>query len=142
MTAMREKDQADFDLERFIDMFDEALTSRDERVVNALRSLMMMVILTKPESRNNMSQDREAGPLRRMQQDINHLSRRLYDLEENLRREAAYEQELNSRLAQRNWDPEKEKYLLEANKVAMNQISGAMSKNLAHKINSPGLLKK
>ena len=47
MAAGREKDQADFDLERFIEMFDEALTSNDERVINALRSLMMMVILTK-----------------------------------------------------------------------------------------------
>ena len=27
MSAAREKDQADFDLERFVDMFDEALTS-------------------------------------------------------------------------------------------------------------------
>jgi hypothetical protein len=43
--SSREKDQADFDLDRFIDMFDEALTSKDDRVVNALRQLMMMVII-------------------------------------------------------------------------------------------------
>ena len=48
MSAAREKDQADFDLERFIDMFDEAVNSRDPRVVNALRSLMMIVTLTRP----------------------------------------------------------------------------------------------
>ena len=142
MGAAREKDQADFDLDRFINMFDEALTSKDERVVNALRSLMMMVILTKPESRNDMIGDRAEGPLRRMQQDLNNLSRRLYDLEENLRREAAYEQERNSRFAQRNWDPDKEKYRLELQKAAMDQISGANAIGIAHKINSPGLLKK
>jgi len=144
MGAAREPDRADFDLERFIEMFDEALTSKDERVVNALRSLMMMVILTKSESRGDIMHDRESGPLRRMKEDINNLSRRLYDLEENLRREAAYEQERNSRFAQRNWDPDKEKYRLEASKVAMNQISGAIAGgvNIAQKINSPGLIKK
>ena len=84
MGAAREPDQADFDLERFIDMFDEALSSRDERVVNALRSLMMMVILTKPETSNTMS-DRNPGPLRRMHEDMNHLNRRVRDMEDTLR---------------------------------------------------------
>ena len=146
--AASELNQADFDLERFINMFDEALTSKDERVVNALRSLMMMVILTKSETRNDMIGDRAEGPLRRMRQDLNNLSRRLYDLEENLRREAAYEQERNSRLAQKNWDPEREKYRLEvmkANNLAVSHIEGAIGSpfnNIAKKINSPGLLKK
>lgn len=84
MGAAREMDQSDFDLERFIDMFDEALTSRDERVVNALRSLMMMVILTKPEARNPMG-DRNAGPLRRLYDDMGHINRRLHHVEETLR---------------------------------------------------------
>ena len=83
MSAAREKDQADFDLERFIDMFDEALTSQDERVVNALRNLMMRVILTKSDSRN-MYADRNYGPLRRMCEDLNHINRRLGTIEENL----------------------------------------------------------
>mgnify|MGYP006284586955 CR=1 FL=1 len=85
MGAAREKDQADFDLERFIDMFDEAINSKDERVVNALRSLMMMVILTKSESRNPMA-DRNSGPLRRIYEDLNHLNRRLHDIEDTIRR--------------------------------------------------------
>jgi hypothetical protein len=84
MGAAREKVQADFDLERFIDMFDEALTSQDERVVNALRSLMMMVILTKPEARNPMS-DRNAGPLRQMFDDMNNLNRRMHRMEDEIR---------------------------------------------------------
>ena len=138
MGAAREPDQADFDLDRFINMFDEALTSKDERVVNALRSLMMMVILTKSESHRDMIGDRAEGPLRRMQQDLNNLSRRLYDLEENLRREAAYEQERNSRFAQLTI----EKHLMESSRIAMSQSAydNDTMKNIAKKINSPSLV--
>ena len=81
MGAARESTQSDFDLERFIDMFDEALTSDDERVVNALRSLMMMVILTKPEGRKDSSN----GPLRRLFDDMNHMNRRMHRTEEEVR---------------------------------------------------------
>jgi len=84
MAAAREPDQADFDLERFIDMFDEALTSQDERVVNALQSLMMIVILTKADTGKTMS-DRNPGPLRRMHEDLHHLHRRVGDMEDTLR---------------------------------------------------------
>ena len=80
----REKDQADFDLERFIDMFDEAMTSKDERVINALRSLMMIVTLTRPEVRMEMG--RNTGPLRRLFEDVQHINRRVYDLEDTIRR--------------------------------------------------------
>lgn len=83
--ASRALDQADFDLERFIDMFDQALTSDDPRVVDALRSLMMMTILTKPES-TGPAVDRERGPLRRVIEDINSLARRTSRLEEEARR--------------------------------------------------------
>ncbi len=82
MSAAREKDQADFDLERFVDMFDEALTSRDPRVMDALRGLMMMVTLTRPESRDSGLHDRNSGPLRRMYEDMNQLHRRIERVEE------------------------------------------------------------
>ena len=85
MSAAREKDQADFDLERFVDMFDEALISQDPRVINALRSLMMMVTLTRPESRDSGLHDRNHGPLRRLYEDVNHLNRRLHSLEDEVR---------------------------------------------------------
>jgi len=84
MSAAREPDQADFDLERFIDMFDEALTSKDPRVIDALRSLMMIVTLTRPESRNH-SIDRDRGPLRRLFEDMNHLNSRLHRMEDEVR---------------------------------------------------------
>jgi hypothetical protein len=78
----REKVQADFDLERFIDMFDEALTSKDERVISALRSLMMMVILTKPEGRD---QNGDNGPLRQLFEDLHNLNRRMHSMEQSVR---------------------------------------------------------
>jgi hypothetical protein len=85
MSAAREKDQADFDLERFVDMFDEALTSQDPRVINALRSLMMMVTLTRPESRDSGLHDRNHGPLRRLYEDVNHLNSRMHRMEDEVR---------------------------------------------------------
>jgi hypothetical protein len=82
MSAARDPDQSDFDLERFINMFDEALTSRDPRVIDALRGLMMMVTLTRGETRDVM-ENRQQGPLRRLMQDVNDLHRRIVRLEEN-----------------------------------------------------------
>lgn len=114
--AAREMDQADFDLERFVDMFDEALTSRDPRVIRTLRDLMMIVALTRPEARNPIS-DRNAGPLRRLFEDMNHLNRRLHDIEDTIRRmqrpameEKAY-----------NWTAQ-EKYTMEAANLVAAQV--------------------
>jgi hypothetical protein len=73
MSASREKDSADFDLDRFINMFDEALTSQDPRVIDALRGLLMIVALTRPEARTYV----ERGPLRRLVDDVTNLNRRL-----------------------------------------------------------------
>ena len=73
MSASREKDSADFDLDRFIRMFDEALTSEDPRVIDALRGLLMIVTLTRPEARTAI----ERGPLRRLVDDVTNLNRRL-----------------------------------------------------------------
>lgn len=83
MSAAREKDQADFDLERFIDLFDQALTSKDPRVINALRQLMMMVALTAPETYNSPAVDRRRGPLRQVIDDIGNLTRRIERIEES-----------------------------------------------------------
>lgn len=82
--AMREKDSADYELERFIEMFDYALTTDDQRVKNALRQLMMMVILTSNEHEDESYDRRHKGPLRRMQQDLNDLARSTMRLSEEL----------------------------------------------------------
>jgi len=83
MGAAREKDQADFDFERFVNMFDEAMTSKDPRVIETLRSLMMIVTLTRPESTDVNSERR--GPLRRAFEDMNHMWKRFEQMEEELR---------------------------------------------------------
>ena len=73
MSASREKDSADFDLDQFVRMFDEALTSEDPRVIDALRGLLMIVALTRPEAKTSV----ERGPLRRLVNDVTNLNRRL-----------------------------------------------------------------
>jgi hypothetical protein len=92
--AMREKDSADYDLERLTELFDEALTSDDPRVKNALRQLMMVVILT---SDDHEDKDRglygRRGPMRRMQEDLNDLRRIVADLKheiQTLQKQAAW----------------------------------------------------
>jgi hypothetical protein len=93
--AMREKDSADYDLERLTELFDEALTSDDPRVKNALRQLMMMVILTSEdhEDRDKQRLSSRVGPMRRMQEDIQDLRRSLESVRQemqNLQKQAAW----------------------------------------------------
>ena len=76
MSESREKDSADFDLDRFINMFDEALTSQDPRVIDALRGLLMIVTLTQPEAKTGID-NQQRGPLRRLVDDVANLNRRL-----------------------------------------------------------------
>lgn len=133
MGAAREKVQADFDLERFIDMFDEALTSKDERVINALRSLMMMVILTKPEGRDQAG-DGDKGPLRQLYDDLHHLNRRMHDVENVLRQmEYQYRKEYENRTySARDYWPQ-------ADSITMSQADyEAKMRSAFQKINSPG----
>jgi len=82
--SSREKDQSDFDLERFIDMFDTAMTSEDPRVVETLRKLLMIVALTQPET-GSVEHDRQRGPLRRMFDDMHNLNRRMHEMEDGIR---------------------------------------------------------
>jgi hypothetical protein len=124
MSAAREKDQADFDLERFVDMFDEALTSQDPRVIETLRSLLMMVTLTRPESRDSGLHDRNSGPLRRLYEDVNHLNRRLHSLEDDVR------QMKNSYKDKYSYPYEKYDYSMQAAKSMAAQIDQDVLNNL------------
>lgn len=81
MSAMREKDQADFDLEAFIDLFDEAITSDDPNVQKTLQHLMVIVAL----ARNHKQHNHRNGPMRRMFEDLRDINNRLGHLETNLR---------------------------------------------------------
>jgi hypothetical protein len=80
---MREKDAADYDLERFVEMFDRALTSDDPRVKNALRQLTMMVILTDNDDHEGRARSKN-GPLRRMQEDMRDQFRWIKRLEQEV----------------------------------------------------------
>jgi len=85
MSGLREKDDADYDLERFTEMFDQAMTSTDPRVKNALRQLMMMVILTDTSSDHEAeAKVRGGGPLRRIQEDVRDQFRWIKRLESEL----------------------------------------------------------
>jgi PAS domain-containing protein len=93
--AMREKDSSDYDLERLTELFDEALTSDDPRVKNALRQLMMIVVLTSEdhEDRDKQRLTSRMGPMRRMQEEINDLRRALESLRhemQTLQKQAAW----------------------------------------------------
>jgi hypothetical protein len=93
MTAYREKDSSDYDLERLTDLMDQALTSNDPRVRNALRQLMMMVILTSGDHEDQDRIYKRHGPMRRMQEDI----RDLHNTVQSLR------QEIQNLQKQRAW---------------------------------------
>ena len=85
MSEARDPTQADFDLERVMELFDTALTSKDERVQNALRQLLTIVALTSTPEDGLMTIESNRGPLRQMQEDINNLSRNLQRLRDDVR---------------------------------------------------------
>lgn len=78
MSGSREKDQSDFDLEQFIDLFDTALASDNPAVKRALKNLLMIATLVDSDIK---PEDRVKGPLRRVVDDINNLTRRINQLE-------------------------------------------------------------
>jgi hypothetical protein len=86
MGAAREKDSADFDLEAFIDLFDEALTSDDPSVQKTLQHLMVICAL----ARNHAQHDRRNGPMRRMFEDQHTILRRLERLESDQQNKRVY----------------------------------------------------
>jgi hypothetical protein len=84
--AYREKDQSDFDLEAFIDLFDEALTSDDPSVQKTLQHLMVIAAL----ARNHAKHDHRDGPMRRMFENQRDLIRRLERLESDQQNKRVY----------------------------------------------------
>jgi len=78
MSGAREKDQADFDLETFVDLFDTAISSDNPAVQRALKNLLMIATIVNAE-------DAEAGmrqgPLRRVIEDQKNIIRRLERVE-------------------------------------------------------------
>ena len=77
------------DLESLAEMLDTALTSQDPRVVSALRQLMIMVALTRPDAAADKN---TLGPIRRLMSRVDDLHQRMERLEYELSR-GRYEQE-------------------------------------------------
>lgn len=124
MGAAREPDQADFDLERFIDMFDTAMTSSDPRVVETLRKLMMIVALTAPESNNEHG--RNYGPLRRMFDDMHNLNRSVGRLQDEIN-DIRYRE--RSQVQARTWG-DHDKYTM----TAAAQMAQSIDKDLLREL--------
>ena len=80
--SSREKTQADFDLEAFIELFDEALTSDDPSVQKTLQHLMVIAAL----ARNHSRRQETIGPLRQLFDDQRNIIRRLDRLESDKQR--------------------------------------------------------
>ena len=136
MSAAREKDQADFDLERFVDMFDEALISQDPRVINALRSLMMMVTLTRPESCDSGLHDRNSGPLRRLYEDVDHLNKRLHRMEDEvqqMRNQERRDREVYKKVYSYDYPYEKYDYTMQQ---AAQQIANKVDQDVLNQLKS------
>lgn len=76
--GMREKDQADFDLETFVDLFDTAISSDNPTVQRALKNLILVsTIVNAQENPKGLRR----GPLRRVIEDIQALNKRISNLE-------------------------------------------------------------
>jgi hypothetical protein len=73
----REKDQADFDLETFVDLFDTAMSSDNPAVQRALKNLVLISAMVNAQSPENLRK----GPLRRVVEDVQILNKRLSNLE-------------------------------------------------------------
>ena len=80
MSAGREKDQKDFDLEQIVRVIDQALESDDQRIKDALRALMTITVLCTAEHPDQAFK----GPLGRLMEDVRDLNRRIYDVEDKL----------------------------------------------------------
>ena len=79
MGAAREKDQADFDLETFVDLFDTAMSSDNPAVQRALKNLLMIAAIVNAEDPEATMRQ---GPLRRVIDDQRNIIRRLERVED------------------------------------------------------------
>jgi vacuolar-type H+-ATPase subunit I/STV1 len=96
---------------------------------------MMMVTLTRPESRDSGLHDRNSGPLRRLYEDVNHLNRRLHSLEDEVRhlKSSIFNKEASYNEAH-EYDYPYEKFSLQqqiANIVDQDVLNQLKTKNVA-----------
>lgn len=85
--SSREKDQADFDLETFVDLFDTAMTSDNPAVKKAFKNLMLIAAIVNSENKDEAIRQ---GPMRRLVEEHQNLIRRLNNLENDYMRTGNY----------------------------------------------------
>lgn len=84
--SSRERDSSDFDLERFVDLFDTAMNSDNPAVQRALKNLLMITTLVDSDLK---ADQRVKGPLRRLVDDLQNLNRRISQLEHDAQRKTS-----------------------------------------------------
>jgi len=90
--SSREKDQADFDLERFVELFDECMTSENPAVQKAFKNLLLVASISHSDTKRFPV---TKGPLRRLVEDLHHINRRVGQLEDRMLREAPSRNEID-----------------------------------------------
>jgi hypothetical protein len=80
MSGYREKDQSDFDLETFVDLFDTAMTSDNPAVQRAFKNLLMVTAIVHAKQEGQGLQSPQ-GPLRRLVDDVRNMNYRINELE-------------------------------------------------------------
>lgn len=76
--SSRDKDQADFDLEAFADLFDTAMTSNNPAVKKAFKNLMIIAAIVDSENKNEAI---VRGPMRRLVEEHKDIVRRIQNIE-------------------------------------------------------------
>lgn len=75
---MNDENNSDFDLEKFVDLFDTAMSSTNPAVQRAFKNLLLVsTIVDSDKTKESIV----TGPLRRLVEDVKHLSSRVQTLE-------------------------------------------------------------
>jgi hypothetical protein len=81
MSSAADRSNTDLNLDQVIDLFDTAITSKDPRVVDALRSLLVIAALTAPADPEKLG---DIGPFRHMERQLDTMHNRVRSLEDTV----------------------------------------------------------
>lgn len=87
--SSQEKDQSNFDLERFVELFDECMTSSNPAVQKAFKNLMLVASISNSDTKHLPA---TKGPLRRLVDDVHNIHRRVSRLEDTVLSDRSPEQ--------------------------------------------------
>lgn len=78
---MNDENDSDFDLEKFVDLFDTAMTSTNPTVQRAFKNLLLVSTIADSKPHDKVI---SKGPLRKLVEDVKQLTARVSTLEYNL----------------------------------------------------------